>query len=113
MRIHIDGLEIYCIIGLLESEREMEQKVLLDLEMQYTYCEDTFLDYSKVVAHLTQHLKNEKYLLLEEALAGIKRLLFEQFPATEQLKVKLSKPDILPHCSVGLSEVWVNIPQQQ
>lgn len=112
MKIHIDGLEIYCIIGLLESEREMEQRVLLDLEMQYTYKEDLFLDYSRVTEQVKEHLKKEKYLLLEEGLMGLKTLLFKQFPSTERLIIKLSKPDILPDCSVGLSGEWINVPQK-
>ncbi len=106
MKIHIDTLEVYCIIGLMDFEREVEQKVLLDVEILYTYKEGSFLDYSKLADQIIQHLKKEKYLLLEEALIGIKALLFKHYPVIEELKLKLSKPNILPHCSVGLSEAW-------
>ena len=111
MRIHIDALEISCIIGLLDFEREAEQKVLLDIEIDYIYGEGNFLDYSKVASDIGQHLREERYLLLEEALLGIKTLLFTHFPAIERLSIKLSKPDILPQCSVGLSGKWTNTPQ--
>jgi len=111
MRIHIDALEISCIIGLLDFERETEQKVLLDVEIDYIYGEGSFLDYSKVASDIEQHLREKKYLLLEEALLGIKTLLFTHFPAIEMLGIKLSKPDILPQCSVGLSGKWTNTPR--
>jgi len=108
MKIHIDGLEICCIIGVLDFERELQQKVLLDLELEYQYTKGEFLDYGKIATDLETHLKREKYLLLEEALLGIKEMLFADFPTIKTLHIKLSKPDILPQCSVGLSGKWVN-----
>ncbi len=111
MRIHIDALEISCIIGLLDFEREAEQKILLHIEIDYAYRGGGFLDYSKIVGNIEQHLKEKRYLLLEEALLGIKTLLFVRFPVIEMLSIKLSKPDILPQCSVGLSGKWANTPQ--
>ena len=111
MTIHIDKLDIACIVGLLDFEREREQRVLLSLEIDYPYSTDHFLDYGKVVFMIEQNLKTEKYLLLEEALLGIKTVLFNAFPLIERLQIQIRKPDILPHCSVGLSEQWFNTPQ--
>ncbi len=108
MKIHIDALEIGCIIGVLDFERELQQKVLLDLELEYQYKKGEFLDYGKITNDLEAHLKKERYLLLEEALLGIKEMLFAEFPTIKTLYIKLSKPDILPQCSVGLSGQWVN-----
>lgn len=111
MRIHIDALEVSCIIGLLDFEREAEQKVLLAVEIDYHYQEKAFLDYGHIAAKIKQHLRVEKYVLLEDALLGIKTMLFAQFPAILRLRIKLTKPDILDYCTVGLSEEWINTPQ--
>ena len=119
MKIHIEGLEIFCIMGVLDFEREHQQRVLLDLEIEYCFEGEGFLDYSKIASRLEAHLKREKYLLLEEALLGVKKMLFTDFPEIETLYLKLSKPDILPQCSVALSGEWIhpktqdtsNIPQ--
>jgi len=108
MTIHIDALELRCIIGVLDVEREHAQRVGLDIQIDYPYTVGKFLDYSHAVEMIEMHLKEEKYLLLEDALEGIKTLLFQAYPEIEQLKIKLSKPDILPNCSVGLSSVWSN-----
>jgi len=110
MRIHIESLEISCIIGLLDFEREAEQKVVLDIEIDYIYTEDLFLDYSKIVEKIETHLKKEKYLLLEDALLGTKVLLFKYFTSIERLKLKIAKPDILSQCSLALSDEWSNKP---
>ena len=108
MKIHIDGLEIFCIIGLLDFERELEQKIQLNIELDYIYKEGVYLDYADIANKIEQHLKREKYLLLEEALIGMKTFLLKNYPVIKQLKIKISKPDILPHCTVGISEMWTN-----
>ncbi len=111
MRIHIDDLEIFCIIGLLDFEREKEQRVLLAIEIEYTYTDSYFIDYSTIIYEIESHLKKSKYKLLEEALWGIKTLLFEKYTTIETLLIKITKPDILPSCNVGISKYWVNISQ--
>jgi len=110
MRIHIDSLEISCIIGLLDFERDFPQRVCLDMTIDYAYREKAFLDYAKVVELVEADLQATKYLLLEDALSGLKKKLFEIFPGIEKLKIKITKPDILPHCTVGISETWINTP---
>lgn len=109
MTIHIESLEISCIIGLLDFERESEQKVVLDVEIEYLYDkEDSFINYANVVDLIEVHLRKEKYELLEEALLGIKILLFEKYHLIESLKVRIKKPNIMPNCIVGLSHTWIN-----
>jgi len=110
MRIHIDSLEIYCIIGLLDFEREAQQRVLLDLTIDYSYEEGSFLDYSQATEIIQKHLKAAKYTLLEDALSGLKKLLLDTFHRIERLEIKITKPDILPNCHVGLSEIWISKP---
>jgi len=106
MKIHIDTLEIDCIIGLLDFEREHTQRICLDIQIEYPYEIGQFLDYSQMVEQVTSHLQSQRYELLEDALEGIKILLFQTFETIEYLQIKLSKPDILPNCSVALSHSW-------
>ncbi len=108
MKIHIENLEIECIIGLLDFEREHTQRVCLNIQIDYSYEKGQFLDYSQMVEQVTDHLQSQKYELLEDALEGIKNLLFQTFESIEVLQIKLSKPDILPNCTVALSQTWKN-----
>ena len=85
-----------------------EQKVIVDLIAQYTFEDNKFLDYSRIAIDIVDKLKNEKYRLLEEAILGIGRMILEKYPQIENLELKLTKPDIMPNCTVSLSKIWDN-----
>jgi len=106
MHIHIEALTFDTIIGLLDFERERAQRVIVDLEASYDYSRKDFVDYA-VIAVLTENtLRTNKYTLLEDALLGLKKEIYTTYPQLNTLKLKISKPDILPHCSVALSKAW-------
>jgi len=106
MQIHIEALTFETIIGLLDFERDRPQKVIVDLEASYDYKNEDYLNYADIVTQLQNELKEKKYELLEEALLGLKERLYTYYPQLKTLKIKISKPDILPNCSVGLSQNW-------
>jgi dihydroneopterin aldolase len=106
MHIHIEALEFNVIIGLLDFERERAQRIIVDLEASYEYSNETFIDYADMVFLIQKELKDKRYKLLEEALLGIKTLLYTTYPHIKTLTLKISKPDILPQCSVALSHSW-------
>ena len=106
MRIHIDALTFDVIIGLLDFERDRPQRVIIDLEASYDYRNENFIDYADMVFLIKTELQTKKYELLEEALLGIKQKLYTAYPQLQSLKLKIAKPDILPECSVALSNTW-------
>ena len=106
MNIHIEDLEFDVIIGLLDFERDRPQRVIIDLEASYEYANKNFIDYADMVFLIQQELKAKRYKLLEEALLGLKTLLCRTYPHIQTLTLKISKPDILPQCSVSLSSSW-------
>jgi len=106
MFIHIDALTVDVIIGLLDFERDRPQRVIIDLEASYDYRNENFIDYADMVFLIKTELQAKKYALLEEALLGIKQRLYTAYPQLQSLKLKIAKPDILPECSVALSNTW-------
>ena len=106
MTIHIEALSFNVIIGLLDFERDRSQRVIIDLEASYEYTDENFIDYADMVFLIQKELKEKRYKLLEEALLGVKTLLCATYPQIQTLKLKISKPDILPQCSVALSHFW-------
>jgi len=106
MFIHIDRLVFETIIGLLDFERDRPQRVIVDLEASYDYKNGDFINYADIVSHIQNELKEKKYKLREEALQGLKERLHGHYPALNTLKIKISKPDILPECNVALSQNW-------
>ncbi len=110
MTIHIEALEFDVIIGLLDFEQERAQRVIIDLEASYAYTDENFINYADMVFLIQKELKEKRYALLEEALLGVKTLLYTTYPHIMTLKLKIAKPDILPLCSVALSNSWTFQP---
>jgi len=106
MTIHIEALTLDVIIGLLDFEREHTQRVIVDLKADYPYSEDSFVDYADIVCLIEKALKEKRYKLLEEALIGLKNVISTAYPQIRTLELKIAKPDILPHCTVALSQRW-------
>ncbi len=106
MNIHIEDLTFDVIIGLLDFERDRPQRIIINLEASYEYVEGQFIDYADMVLLMQNELKEKQYELLEDALLGLKELLSTTYPQLQSLFLKISKPDILPQCTVSLSKTW-------
>jgi dihydroneopterin aldolase len=106
MTIHIEDLIFDVIIGLLDFERDKPQCVIINLEASYDYSDNKFIDYADMVLLIQNELKEKRYELLENALIGIQKLLYTSYPQLQTLFLKISKPDILPQCTVSLSKTW-------
>ncbi len=97
--VFIQGLEVYCVIGLQPWERQVKQKVRLDLALET----DTrsaaagddpseALDY-KAVAKAAQLLVEQSEFKLVEALAErLATAILAEFPLAASVRVRLAKP---------------------
>lgn len=101
MTIFVQNLEIVCIIGILESERTTPQRLIVDLRIDYDPTKG-FLDYTKVTRLIEERLTQGKFGLLETAAEELASLLHAHFEAILALNLRLTKPDILPNCQVGI-----------
>ena len=106
MTIHIEDLTFNVIIGLLDFERDKPQRVIINLEANYNYDNDKFIDYADIVLLIQNKLHEERYKLLENALLGLKEVIYTTYSQIDTLSIKLSKPDILSDCVVSLSKTW-------
>lgn len=106
MTIHIETLEFETIIGLLEFERFTPQRVIVDLEAEYSYKSGEFLNYADLSALIQETIHHNSFELLEDALLTLQKNISENYPQIEFLKLKITKPDILNNCSVALSDSW-------
>ena len=106
MTIHIESLTFDVIIGLLDFERDKPQRVIIDVEASYAYASKNFIDYADMVVLIQNELKEKHYELLEDALLGVKSVLCTTYAQLKSLTLKIAKPDIVPECSVALSNTW-------
>lgn len=102
MKIEIEKLEFKCIIGILDFERVKKQRISLNLSFDYEFENGSFIDYAELVELVKKHIKQGKFGLLEEALISLKSLLQKTYKINN-LKIKLSKLDILKDCVVSVS----------
>jgi len=104
MTIHIEDLKFRCIIGILDFERETPQDVEVNLTIEYNY-KNEFINYAEVVEIIKNNMIKSKYLLIEDALNGLKIILLEKFKLIQKLDIKLTKPSILADCKVSVSDI--------
>jgi dihydroneopterin aldolase len=107
--IFIEGLEIETIIGVYEHERDIKQKVVLDIEMTIPESDAAnsddlrhTVDYDAVSKLVTSYVIDTQYQLIESLAEQVASLVLGAF-ATDSLKLKLSKPGAVKNAkSVGL-----------
>ncbi len=107
--IFIEGLEIETIIGVYEHERDIKQKVVLDIEMTLPESNASSsddlrhtVDYDAVSKLVTSYVIDTQYQLIESLAEQVASLVLGAF-ATDSLKLKLSKPGAVKNAkSVGL-----------
>ena len=102
MIIHIENLHFTCIIGILDFERITPQDVILNIKIHYDY-KDKFINYAEVSEMCKSLMIENKFLLLEDALHFLSKQLKEKFIQIESLDIKITKPSILPDCTVSVS----------
>lgn len=102
MKVYIEDLTFDCIIGILDFERVTPQKVVINISFEYDFSnKDEFIDYSKVSNDIENIMTEKKFELLEEAIIYIENNLTNSYKI-KNLKIKISKPNILPNCIVSL-----------
>lgn len=102
MKIEINNLTFKCIIGILDFERIKKQKVVINCSFEYEFSKEFFIDYAQVSTLLKTAMKQNKYLLLEDAIIQLENILKTKYPINN-FHIKISKPDILKDCIVTLS----------
>ena len=103
MTIFIEDLKFQTIIGILDFERERTQDVIINLEIKYNY-KDEFINYAEVARHIKELMINKQFLLVEDALSSLSKSLKKEFQQISSLNLKITKPSILPDCTVSVAE---------
>lgn len=102
-KIIIENLHFNAIIGILDFERKLPQKVVIYCEIGYYYTKDNFIDYALTCKLLKKTMQTQKYLLLEDALVDLEKVLLQKFPNIKLLLLKISKPNILKNAQASLA----------
>jgi dihydroneopterin aldolase len=111
--IEISGLSLFTHVGVTAAEREVGQRLILDLRLEVTDCDATVtdriedtIDYAQVCDTANLVAQQRSYKTLERLCAAIADRLLDHF-ATQSVWVKASKPE--PPLAFPLSEVSVEL----
>jgi 7,8-dihydroneopterin aldolase/epimerase/oxygenase len=111
--IEISGLSLFTHVGVTAAEREVGQRLILDLRLEVSDCDATVtdriedtVDYAQVcdTANLVAHQRT--YKTLERLCAAVADRLLENF-GVQSVWVKAAKPE--PPLAFPLSEVSVEV----
>ena len=98
-RVFVQGLELYCVIGLQPWERQVMQKVRIDLTMDADCrapagSDDPALalDYKAVTKRVQQLVEGSSFLLVETLAGRIASTILADFPLAWSVTVRLAKP---------------------
>lgn len=105
LKVNIENLTFSCILGILDFERINEQKIIINISFEYFYDDEKkeFIDYSKVAFFVESSMKEQKFELIEDAILYLRKKLTNDYPM-KNLRIKISKPDIMPNCVVSVEE---------
>lgn len=92
----ITGLSVAAKIGIHAWEKQINQKLLIDIHIQsdLQHCEEDIhktIDYDKLCQTVCEYVENQSFNLIETVATGIACLLHEQF-ALQEFSVSVSKP---------------------
>jgi dihydroneopterin aldolase len=113
--IFVRGLEIECIIGFIEWERRIKQRVVIDLEMPVDCARaagsddvvDT-LDYNEVAVRVTAFVGASQFMLVETLAQRIAMLILTEF-GLEWVRLSVNKPGAIR----GSRDVGVSIERRR
>ena len=111
--IEVSGLSLYTHVGVTEAEREVGQRLLVDLRLDVGDCDATItdrlqdtVDYSQVCQTANLVAQQRSYHTLERLCAAIADKLLDSYEA-QAVWVKAAKPE--PPMALPVSEVSVEV----
>jgi len=111
--IEVSGLSLYTHHGVSEAEREIGQRLMIDITLEVgepdatvtDLVEDT-VDYGEVCSMVTLVAQQRSFATLERLCAAIADRLLDDFPL-ESVVIKATKPE--PPIPLAVDEVAVEI----
>jgi dihydroneopterin aldolase len=103
-------LSVECIIGFIDWERQVKQKLVIDLELPCDCARaairdevDDTLDYKKVAKRVLAWVEASEFKLLETLVQRLAELLMAEFDLA-WIRISINKPGAIRHSrDVGVS----------
>jgi len=103
--VYIRELEVETVIGIYDWEREIRQRINLDLEMgtdirqaANTEDVDNTLNYKSVSDRLIEFIEQSEFLLIETMAEQVAEIVLNEF-SVKWLRLRLGKPGAVPQAA--------------
>lgn len=103
-KIILSQIQVKTIIGVLNWERKLKQKLLIDLEVSLDLSKagqsddlNDSVDYAKIAARCVEIATQGQFFLLEALAEAVAKALLQEFKLKTVL-IKVTKPEIIPGC---------------
>lgn len=111
MIISIKGLTVYCIIGANEWERNVKQKVIIDINLVVDASEAIYsdrlekaMDYKKLKDKVISLVQSSSYHLIEALAYNVADMCLQE-ERVKAVSVKVSKPGALSYAREAAFEI--------
>ena len=101
----IEGLAVEAVIGVFDWEREIKQRLVIDLELnadiRRAASTDNLrqaLDYKAISDAVVAFTENSDYQLIESLAEALAAMILNDF-SVSRLALKISKPDAVPRAN--------------
>lgn len=98
--VFLEGLELYCVLGVHQWERHATRRVRLDLEIEHDCTaaagsDDVgdALDYHAAAKIVQRLVEGSSFRLVETLAERVAGAILEAFPGAAQVRVRVRKPD--------------------
>lgn len=114
-KIFLRGLEVECIIGFIEWERRVKQRVLIDFEMPCDCARaaatdevDATIDYKKIAKRIVAFVSASEFKLVETLAHRLALVLLDEFDL-DWIRLVIDKPGAIR----GSKDVGVSITRRR
>lgn len=107
-QIFINGLAVDAVIGVYDWERDIRQRLIIDLDIGWDIAAaaanddlDATLNYAEVSQRITDYVSTSSFGLVETLAERLAALIMQEF-AVPWLRLRINKPGAVPAAAGGV-----------
>ena len=108
----LKGLQVDCIVGIYERERQKPQAVIMDIDLDYDFAaaarSDAIgdaVDYDRVASGVTELVQRRAFQLIETMAEETAAMLLAQLPPVRTVRLEIRKPAAVPAAACSFVRV--------
>ena len=108
----LKSLRVDCVVGIYEYERETNQPVIMDIELDYDFAaaagSDAIgdaVDYDRVAAAVVDLVRRRQFQLIETMAEETAAMLLERLALVRTVRLEIRKPEAVPAAACSFVRV--------